>query len=85
MKNVWKGIKKGLTCIKNAIFSVVNFIKAQVNKFFLKHPYLNRIRTLTSMQFRNSKRLLKAYNTKDRVLFAFLRVASFVFCSVGAK
>lgn len=78
MKNVWKGIKKGLTRIKNAIFSAVNFVKAQVNKFFLKHPYLNRIRTLTSMQFRNSKRLLKAYNTKDRVLFAFLRVASFI-------
>ncbi len=78
MKNVWKGIKKGLTCIKNAIFSAANFVKAQVNKFFLKHPYLNRIRTLTSMQFRNSKRLLKAYNTKDRVLFAFLRVASFI-------
>lgn len=78
MKKVLERVKNIFKSVKNALFSVHNKIKNRFNSFIMKHPEINRLKTLTSMQIYNSKRLRKAKSTKDKILYSFLKILLFV-------
>lgn len=77
MKKLKKRVLIVLQSIKNALFGILNKIQTKFHSFMLKHPGLNRLKTLTSMQLRNSKKLLKPRSKKDKWLFFGLKVGAF--------
>ncbi len=77
MKKLLKKVLIVLQSIKNAFFGMLNKIQTRFHSFILKHPELNRLKTLTSMQLRNSKKLLKPRSKKDKWLFLGLKFVVF--------
>ena len=75
MKKLLERVFNKFESMKNALFSGVH----------KKFPACGRIMILTSMQMRNSKRLLKPTSAKDKALVLLLKIALFVGLIYGLK